>query len=422
MGVIRDVQLAVAVAALVLVIPASSSATSQWARKTEMACSGCHTVFPRLNSFGDQYLRDGYQLESERDDEKPAVPWLNSVNHLLGFRVNLTPVRHETNVLKRTAADSTDLQGRWTLGSPHWLQMFVAGSIYRDISFFTELEMAQSSFKFNWFYFNFTNLLKSQRALNLQIGNISPLEFTSYPNRLPQLPALKSTVMLEKASAGTGEVSVDMSSARPGIQYYGHNNWALLYAGVSPGPTATNGTQKNQFLQTWTGLVLKMPGEVSRKLEGSTVTAHYYAGVDTKNTGAVDQATNRFTRVSPQLNLRYNENLDVQAAWVYGEESNRGLVIPAGAPLDKFIFRGIGVEAGYMPKPQWHIGAHYDWYESGNKLPSGAPVIEDHRIVPAATYIVNENIRGTIYWEHSLKATPPTGKVETIYLNMRTMF
>ena len=45
-----------------IVLPNNVSATSQWARKTGLSCNTCHTVFPRLTSFGEEYLKNGYQL------------------------------------------------------------------------------------------------------------------------------------------------------------------------------------------------------------------------------------------------------------------------------------------------------------------------------------------------------------------------
>ncbi len=399
-----------------LLLPAEASATSQWSRKTGSDCARCHTVFPRLNSFGEQYLLDGYVLPAahaaEKEDEAEGGLSLGKVEHLLGFRVNVTPIQLETNAFQK---DSTSEKStRITLGNPQWIQFFVAGSIQKHISFFSELEYTASAFKFNWFYWNLTRL-GGTRALNAQVGNVSPVEFASYPNRLPQLPALKSEIMRVKTSDGSGEASVDMTSARPGIQYYGQGNWVVGYAGVSPGAKAT---QTNQHLNSWVGAVLKLPESVSERFAGSTATLHYYTGVDTKNTGPTSpgQIENRFTRLSPQVNIRYNEQIDIQAAYIRGEEENRALV---ATPTEDFKFDGVVVEAGYMPKPEWHLAFHYDWHESENEV-GGVPVLQFHRVVPAVTYVLNENIRGTIYWERDLSDT--RDKIDIVTFNVRAMF
>lgn len=403
--------------AMMALIPSPANATSQWARKTGLSCNACHTVFPRLNSFGEEFLRNGYELVSphqagDSPDDEGSV-YLDKLEHLLGFRLNMTPIMLETNSFQKDS--SSERSSRITLGNPIWIQFFVAGSVYRNISFFSELEYAQSAFKFNWFYFNFTNLGNS-RALNFQLGRISPLEFASYPNRLPQLPNIKGEVMLVKSSEGNGEESVDMSSARPGIQYFGRNDWLLVYAGASPGSKAVD---VNQFLQYWGGVVLTLPENIVDGFEGSTATIHYYAGTDTKGSGSATQIENKFTRFSPQVNVRYVDKVDVQAAYVIAEDDNRALV---ASPAGSFKYDGFAFEGGYMLADRWHLAVHYDKYESDDKLPTGKPVIEFERVVPAITYTINQNIRLSVYYEKDLVDRPADTKVDKIYLNIRTMF
>lgn len=415
------------------VMPSNINATSQWAKKTGLSCNSCHTVFPRLNSFGEEYLKNGYQLMTTyKKDYKEAYPieaggvLLDEVSNIFGFRLNMTPIGLETKSFQEDFGKEKTT--KLTLGSPVWLQMFVAGSIYKDISFFSELEYSKSSFKFNWFYFNFTNLLSSQ-LLNFQVGNISPMEFASYPNRLPQLPNLKGEVFLRKSSNGKGESSMDMSSARPGVQYYGTQDWATVYLGISPG---TNAASVNQFLNFWGGLVLKLPENVLQGFDGSTATIHYYTGTDTKFTGVEKDANlnplpadqqkaqieNSFTRISPQINIRYNDMFDLQAAYVSGTDDNYGLSTTA----KEFKYSGFALEAGYMPTEIWHLAVHYDKYTSEDEV-GGIPVLNYQRIVPAVTYIINQNLRFTVYYEKDI--TPDKNedlKVDKAYLNIRVMF
>lgn len=409
-----------------LVIAPNSNATSQWAKKTGIPCSTCHTVFPRLTSFGEEFLKNGYQLETTyKKNWEEAFPIdaggvkLDEVTNLFGFRLNMTPIEFDTKSFQQDSgmAKTTKL----TLSNPVWLQMFVAGSIYKDISFFSELEYSKSSFKFNWFYFNFTNILNSP-SVNFQVGNISPLEFASYPNRLPQLPNLKGEVFLIKSSNGTGESSMDMSSARPGIQYFGKHSFATVYLGVSPGVSSAS---VNQYLNYWGGLVCKLPEDVIKGFDGSTLTLHYYTGTDTKYTGQETatqkaQVVNKFTRFTPQINIRYNEKLDIQAAYVTGTDENYSLV---ASPAKSFKYSGFALEAGYMPSDVWHLGVHYDNYSSEDKIvATGKPILNYQRIVPSATYVVNENIRFTAYYEKNLTDIDSNLKVDKTYLNIRVMF
>src|SRR3990172_8155644 len=44
-----------------------AGAVSQWSRKYQVACAVCHTVVPRINYYGERFMRNGYQLPDTRD-------------------------------------------------------------------------------------------------------------------------------------------------------------------------------------------------------------------------------------------------------------------------------------------------------------------------------------------------------------------
>lgn len=339
---------------------------------------------------------------------------LDEVNNLFGFRLSITPFSYETWAFKKDAA--SEKGSRITLGNVNWAQFFVAGPIYKDFSFFTELEMGSSAYKMAWFYFNWTNITGS-KAVNLQFGRITPMEFTSYPNRLPQFPELKSEVMVKKSSNGLGEESVDVSSTRPGIQYHGtFADQLTVYAGTSPGVSATD---VNQFLHFWAGAVYKLPESLVKGIGGSTATLHYYSGTDTKNTGGATQIENAFTRIVPQFNLRWNDKLDVQFAYVIASDNNWKLT----SKDTSFNYSGIGLVAGYFLNSNWLVGVHYDKVSSDDLNKDGKDDLEYHRIVPNATYIINENIRTTAYFEMDLKEQPTGSKANNrFWVNIRIMY
>ena len=49
------------------VLPPDSHAIPAFARKYTLNCNVCHTRPPRLNSFGEQFLENGYQLPGTED-------------------------------------------------------------------------------------------------------------------------------------------------------------------------------------------------------------------------------------------------------------------------------------------------------------------------------------------------------------------
>lgn len=398
-----------------------ANATAQWSRKYGISCTACHSIFPRLNSFGDEFLKNGYQMESTyKKNWEEAYPIdaggvkLDEVSNLFGFRLSITPFKLETYALQKDLASEKGT--RITLGSVNWAQFFVAGPIYKDFSFFTELEMGSSAYKMAWFYFNWTNITGS-KAVNLQFGRITPMEYTSYPNRLPTLPELKAEVMLKKSSNGAGEESVDISSTRPGVQYYGtFADQLTVYAGTSPGASATD---INQFLHFWAGAVYKIPESAIKGFGGSSVTLHYYGGKDTKGTGTATQIENSFTRIVPQFNVRWNDKLDLQFTYVIAKDDNWTLASTA----KEFNYSGIGIEAGYFLNPTWMLGLHYDKVSSDDLNNDGKDDLDYQRVVPSATYIVNENIRTTAYYAVDLKEQPTGSKANNqLWVNIRIMY
>lgn len=53
---------------LITLMPRAAHAVPSFARQTGMQCSGCHTVFPQLNSFGRQFKLRAYTLGSANAD------------------------------------------------------------------------------------------------------------------------------------------------------------------------------------------------------------------------------------------------------------------------------------------------------------------------------------------------------------------
>ncbi|MBI4209072.1 MAG: hypothetical protein HY538_05125 [Deltaproteobacteria bacterium] len=397
--------------------PREASAVSQFSRKYGEPCSTCHNIFPRLNYYGERFLRNGYQSPDDPEGDGDTVGMkalggegrltLGKVENWLGARLNVTPLRIQTNSLDIESNDSKET--KLTIGNPDWLQFFVAGSIFKNVSIFIENEFSKDAFKFNWFYLGFHNLVGDY--VNFQVGNVSPVLFASFPNRLPLFPALKNEALRLKASNGTGEDSVDVTSARPGITYYGEKGPVVWYAGISPG---SSGAEKNNFLNYWTGARLEVTEAMESAFEGSSVTLHYAWGTDTKNTDTA-QKRNDYWRLFPSLNVRYGENVDIQGGYVYGKDDN---VTLAATPVEG-KFYGWTLLGAYVKYP-WVPGIAWDRTVPIDNF-NGA---ELHKITPSLTYQIRENMRLTFYAGFDVlgEKTGHTEPAHDFLLNFRTMF
>jgi hypothetical protein len=73
-----------------------ATAVPAFARKTGLACSACHEVWPRLNEFGELFRDRGYRLEHDRDAPVQQDPsyWPIAMRTTVGYqwlRQNLVP-------------------------------------------------------------------------------------------------------------------------------------------------------------------------------------------------------------------------------------------------------------------------------------------------------------------------------------------
>ena len=116
-----------------------ASAVSQWSRKYKVECSTCHIAFPRLNFFGVQFMRNGFQWPGQPPDgdetgkeELSENLFIDTVGNWLGARISLTPLKYKTNDRVRNGK----LDDSFNLGNSNWLQFFVAGSIFKNVAVF----------------------------------------------------------------------------------------------------------------------------------------------------------------------------------------------------------------------------------------------------------------------------------------------
>ncbi len=434
------VVLAVLTGAFLLVLPtmlpfAHSSdawAIPAWSRKYDVNCQMCHSpLFARLNAFGERFQANGYQHpdldKPDGDDEgkKKYGSMLaldNEVGHWFTARFNLTPIQIET----KAAVVNGDTTSKITIGNTNWLQLFVAGSLMKNVSMYIENEITPTGIHQAWYYLGLHNLGNTP-WLNFQFGRLSSVVFAPYPDRLPQLPAVGGPGITRVAtSAGAGAVSMDLRSARYGIQYYGHGGPLTLYAGVSPGTSSSNAANA---LGYWAGVKASISSGGPAKLVGSSIGVHVDGGTDRLNPANPDTTyENAYTRIMPSLNLRWADKIDLQAAYVMVSEDNRRL-LPETANPEAVSYGGIRTVGSYILNDHWALSFHYDMITASDddkaNLAAGDPLQVDYSFlyIPVITYLYRENFRVSFYPGIDLRdeADLPFGQKHNLFfINIRT--
>lgn len=380
-------------------------ALSQWSRKYGAPCSTCHTSFPRLNYFGEKFMRNGFQWPGGEPDgggtgkeELSEDLVIDKVGNWLGARLSFTALEYKTNdlIVNGQLDDSLDV------GNPNWLQFFVAGSIFKNVSIFIEQEFEPDASKFSWFHLFFTNLAGTYA--NFQVGKLSPVDFTPFSDRLRIWQT--SDVLNVKSSGGSGENSVNIRQSRPGIQYYGYGGPLVWYAGIDNGADSSD-TDREKNL--WAGFRLEVVEAAKSRFEGSSAGVHVYSGTDSANT-ATARVDNDFMRYTMAANLRYMEDYDLQFTYQFGRDDNYDL---GAAPVKK-DFRGFTVVGAYLRGP-WYFVVQYDQIDSDD-----IAAIEVNKFSPSVWYFLRNNFKAGLAARFDASGDSP--EKHEVALQLRTMF
>src|ERR1700687_5586200 len=150
------------VATLLTVVP-PAYAIPAFARKYGLPCSACHEAWPMLNNFGQTFKDNGYQLGNDRD----APIYQQQAYWPIMFRVTQQWHRESNN---RRAVDSvagnassglvesTVTTSGFDLGG---VDAITAGTLYRNISFFVQPFIGNSSITLSQAWARLDNLAGS---------------------------------------------------------------------------------------------------------------------------------------------------------------------------------------------------------------------------------------------------------------------
>lgn len=143
-----------------------------FARKYGLRCSACHTVWPELNSFGQQFRDNGYQLRNEKDSP------IDQNNSYIPLTLRVTPQFHYERATKQlvdaTPGDAKGGQAERTLNSHGFdlsgIDIWTAGTLWKNVSFVVLLSGDNlGSFGFEAMHLRFDNMGNSP-WLNLKVG------------------------------------------------------------------------------------------------------------------------------------------------------------------------------------------------------------------------------------------------------------
>ncbi|MBI1820311.1 MAG: hypothetical protein HY036_10535 [Nitrospirae bacterium] len=402
-----------------------------FARKYDVSCVMCHTAFPKLNDFGNNFRDNGYQMGADSDlptnQDKGYFP--------IAFRTTVGyEYASQNHVQGIVTGNSTDnySSGLGSLG----MDILSAGTLDRDISFLVvptgenSLLGGPATFSLESAWVRFDNLYDSP-MLNVKIGysdldipfsehrSLTPSSKYAIYHYIPGVPYNSNDFPV-------GD-STSIAVANKDTFAFGNHQGVLQLMGHRVDPVgifrySVNLVSNNQMGGHDTGYYL----HVTQSMSGGGYSSGYRGGLfylnmpiptvsDTQNTAAttpalanVGSAAKPVTKYGLDLSGNFlNSKLNVFGVYMIGQNAKE---LITGATDDAKFWGGF-VEANYMATPKLLLLARYDVIKNTTQpvatiTPVVGPAISSdgyndvNGMTLAARYALVIHNRGEI-WAHS---------------------
>ena len=208
-----------------VLFPSASEAIPAFARKTNMACSTCHTAWPSLNAFGRQYKEHGYRLGHLEAPDKVIskdLKWNESL-----------PI----SVLLVSRPYDKKGSGETKLRALHEVELMIAGPMGEKFSSFIEIEAEDEDLNARGFETGVSSAAltyNADEAAHLQVSWGSITWFDPYNSYSNHLRMTRGASAVYSQSFGGADNGGNIASARQNIAVYGRPSPNFFYAvGIS---------------------------------------------------------------------------------------------------------------------------------------------------------------------------------------------
>jgi hypothetical protein len=192
--------LSVFVETFVLSVP-TAQAIPAFARKYEINCTVCHTAPPRLNTFGEQFLENGYQLPGTEDGgiigkKSLGDLSLDDITNYTGFRLRGNVLKHYRFRQQNPAVAAPGVAlNKSELGFPEAFSLFTAGTLTKNIGFYVELEsnLEEGETGIERAFLTFNNLIEENLA-TIRVGKFDPSAASSFSTLRQQMEFIGESI------------------------------------------------------------------------------------------------------------------------------------------------------------------------------------------------------------------------------------
>jgi len=348
----------------IFLVPQDLFSIPAFARKYKVSCTTCHTVFPRLKDYGDEFAGNGFIIP-EKDDKRSQITagddllWLNK-DFPLAARMDLFAAHDQSKDVKN------DLQIPWGI------KLLSGGTLYKNIGYYFYFYMSERGevAGVEDAYIHFDNVFGTD--LDIMAGQFQ----TSDPMMKRELRLTYDDYMIY--TTRIGQSRVNLAYDRGVMLVYGIEKTGTDIVGM-----IVNGNGKPEAVNrrldqdNYKNIGLRVNQSIGDFL---SVGGFFYTGKEELPDSGV---TNKVTYFGPDFSAGLGP-VDITAQYLYREDSN-----PYFLQSDlKNETTGYVVEVIYAPdleRSRWYFTGLYNSIDSDNFKYQTATF--------SFTYLVARNLR-----------------------------
>jgi len=120
-----------------LLFSPAASAIPAFARQYNLSCATCHAAFPKLNSFGRNFIANNYRLENWKEGTLPTGDDMLALPKIapIALRIMAYAQSHQANDMDPNTGAVTN-KASWDFQSPYMLKLLSSAPISDHISYY----------------------------------------------------------------------------------------------------------------------------------------------------------------------------------------------------------------------------------------------------------------------------------------------
>ncbi len=371
--------------------PPEAQAIPAYARKYKVNCTVCHTRPPRLNTFGERFLENGYQMPGTEDGgivgkKQLGDLTLDDVTNYLAFRLRGNFLRNFNFARKSPGPDVPgNPEDRTDFGWPETFQLFTGGTLTTNVGFFVDVthDLPAGNTDIARGYFSLNNLGFHNLA-HLRIGKFDPSAYSSFPLLRQQLDFVRPDVnsgVLDRIPLASNafaakffglferdgtpiapfRASLFHSPNEVGIDVHGRpfGDWFLYQVGILNGANETFGDSNNP--KDW--YVMVRLDQAESDLFSANISGFAYFGNNNAKV-ALNNSDVSWSQYGVSATVRY-KMVDLYGAYVIDRVTDLPQALASGFDTTA---SGVTVEADVLATDRLLLSIRYDHLDAGGFL------------------------------------------------------